>query len=98
MIELFDHPWLWYQQNKKGDFYEIYSEKSDLHTLQIELEKKYELSFCGIIYNPKNTIKIDKEGFKKIINFIDALEEDDDVQKVYSNFEVDQKILEEISS
>ena len=67
-------------------------------TLQIELEKKYDLSFCGIIYNPKNTIKIDKEGFEKIINFIDALEEDDDVQKVYSNFEVDQKILEEMSS
>ena len=82
----------------EGDFYEIFSEKNDLHTLQIELEKKYDLSFCGIIYNPKNTIKIDKEGFEKIINFIDALEEDDDVQKVYSNFEVDQKILEEMSS
>ena len=56
--------------------------------------------FCihAINHSSKNTIKIDKEGFEKIINFIDALEEDDDVQKVYSNFEVDQKILEEMSS
>ena len=82
----------------EADFYEIFSEKSDLHSLQIKLEKKYELSFSGVIYNPKNTIKVDKEGFEKIINFIETLEDDDDVQKVYSNFEVDQKILEELSS
>ena len=80
------------------DFYEIFSKKNDLHSLQIELEKKYELSFSGIIYNPKNTIKVEKEGFKKIVNFIEALEDDDDVQKVYSNFEVDQNILEELPS
>ena len=82
----------------EADFYEIFSKKSDLHSLQIELEKKYELSFSGIIYNPKNTIKVDKAGFEKILNFIETLEDDDDVQKVYSNFEVDQKILEELSS
>ena len=50
----------------EGDFYEIFSEKNDLHTLQIELEKKYDLSFCGIIYSPKNIIKINKEGFAPI--------------------------------
>ena len=82
----------------EAEFYEIFSEKSDLHSLQIKLEKKYELSFSGVIYHPKNTIKVDKEGFEKIINFIETLEDDDDVQKVYSNFEVDQKILEELSS
>ena len=82
----------------EADFYEIFSKKNNLHALQIELEKKYELSFSGIIYNPKNTIKVDKLGFEKIMNFIDTLEDDDDVQKVYSNFEVDQKILEELSS
>ena len=65
---------------------------------KLKLEKKYELSFSGVIYNPKNTIKVDKEGLEKIINFIETLEDDDDVQKVYSNFEVDQKILEELSS
>ena len=79
------------------DFYEIFTEKNNLHLLQIELEKNYEVSFSGIIYYPKNTIKVDKVGFEKIANFIETLEDDDDVQKVYSNFEVDQKILEELS-
>ncbi len=82
----------------EDDFYEIFSEKNELHSLQIELEKKYELSFSGIVYNPKSTVKLDKQSFEKIVNFIEALEDDDDVQKVYSNFEVDYKILEEISS
>ena len=82
----------------EGDFYEIFSKKNELHSLQIELEKKYELSFSGIIYNPKNVIKIDRAGFEKVINFIETLEDNDDVQKVYSNFEVDKKILEEILS
>lgn len=82
----------------EGNFYEIYSEKDQLHPIQIELEKKYKLAFSGIIYNPKNTVKVDRQSFEKIINFIDSLEDDDDVQKVYSNFEVDQKILEEMSS
>ena len=82
----------------EGDYYEIYSEKNDLHNIQVELEKKFELRFSGIIWKPKNTTHIDKENFEKIINFIDALEDDDDVQKVYSNFEVDQKIIEELSS
>ena len=82
----------------KKIFLKFFQKKNDLHSLQIELEKKYELSFSGIIYNPKNTIKVEKEGFKKIVNFIEALEDDDDVQKVYSNFEVDQNILEELPS
>ena len=82
----------------EGDYYEIYSEKNDLHNIQVELEKKFELSFSGIVWKPKNTTNIDKESFEKIINFIDSLEDDDDVQKVYSNFEVDQKIIEELSS
>ena len=82
----------------EGEFYEIYTKKNNLHEIQSELEKKYQLNFCGIIYNPKNSIKVEKQDFEKIISFIDALEDDDDVQKVYSNFEVDEKILTEMSS
>jgi YebC/PmpR family DNA-binding regulatory protein len=82
----------------EGEFYEIYTKKNNLHEIQSELEKKYQLNFCGIIYNPKSSIKVEKQDFEKIISFIDALEDDDDVQKVYSNFEVDEKILTEMSS
>ncbi len=80
----------------EGDYYEIYSEKNELHNIQIEMEKKFELSFSGVVWKPKNSINVDKDNFEKIISFIDSLEDDDDVQKVYSNFEVDQKIIQEL--
>ena len=34
--------------------------------------------------------------FEKIINFIDLLEDDEDVQNVYTNFDIDENILKEL--
>ncbi len=46
---------------------------------------------------PKNTVRLDKEGARKILKLIDALEENDDVQEVYSNFDIPDDVLEELS-
>ena len=59
-------------------------------------KKIKDLSFAGIIWKPKNTVSINKETFEKIIDFIDLLEDDEDVQNVYANFDVDEKILKEM--
>lgn len=51
-----------------------------------------------ITMHPTNTVRIDKKAAaKKIINLIDELEEHDDVQEVYSNFDIRDEILEEIN-
>ena len=50
------------------------------------------------MWNPNSTVNVDKLNFEKIINFIESLEDDDDVQKVYSNFEVDENIIKELAS
>ena len=42
-------------------------------------------------------VNLDKETFSKIINFLEQIEDDDDVQNVYTNFEVDEKILEGVN-
>jgi transcriptional/translational regulatory protein YebC/TACO1 len=34
--------------------------------------------------------------FEKIVNFIDLLEDDEDVQNVYTNFDIDENILKEL--
>ena len=64
------------------------------------LKKKIkDLSFAGIIWKPKNTVSINKkETFEKIIDFIDLLEDDEDVQNVYTNFDVDENILKEMQA
>jgi YebC/PmpR family DNA-binding regulatory protein len=39
----------------------------------------------------------DREQARKVLNFLEALEEDDDVQKVFSNFDVDDQLLAELA-
>ena len=48
---------------------------------------------------PKTTIEVDEESqAKKILRLIDALEDNDDVQEVYANFDIPERVLEEVAS
>jgi transcriptional/translational regulatory protein YebC/TACO1 len=47
---------------------------------------------------PQNYIKLEGAAVQQMIRLIEALEELDDVQHVYSNFDVDLKQLEEVAS
>ncbi len=44
---------------------------------------------------PKNTIQLDRDGAKKVLRLIDALEDLDDVNDVYANFDIPDEVLEE---
>jgi YebC/PmpR family DNA-binding regulatory protein len=47
---------------------------------------------------PKTTVEVDDEGSaKKILRLMDALEENDDVQDVYSNFDIPERVLEAVA-
>jgi len=47
---------------------------------------------------PKTTIEVDDESAaKKILRLMDALEESDDVQDVYSNFDIPERVLETVA-
>jgi len=45
---------------------------------------------------PKSTVKLEDKQAEQMLRFIDSLEDSDDVQKVYSNFDISDKTLEEI--
>ena len=48
---------------------------------------------------PKTTIEVAEEGSaKKILRLMDALEENDDVQDVYANFDIPEQVLEAVAS
>ena len=48
---------------------------------------------------PKTTIAIEDEGdAKKLLRLIDALEENDDVQDVYANFDIPERVLEAVAA
>ena len=75
--------------------HEINCKKEEFNSVREEIEKKVkDLSFAGLIWNPLSKVNLDKETFEKVVNFLDQIEDDDDVQNVFTNFEVDEKLLE----
>jgi len=55
--------------------------------------KKYEPATAEITMVPSNTIKLDGEDARKVLKLVDALEENDDVQKVHANFDIPDEII-----
>ena len=79
--------------------HEIITKKDNFYKVKLVIEKKIkEFIFSGILWQPINKISLDKEKNKYVLNFIEVLEDDDDVQSVYANLEVDKLHAEKIST
>ena len=57
------------------------------------MDKGYTVTSTGIEMVPKNILKVEGDDVKKLINLIEHLEEHDDIQNIYSNFEIDDDQL-----
>jgi transcriptional/translational regulatory protein YebC/TACO1 len=44
---------------------------------------------------PKNTVPVNAENARRVLRLMEALEEHDDVQKVYANFDIPDEIMAE---
>ena len=49
-----------------------------------------------LVWKPQNTIAVDDEAGEKILKLIGALEENDDVQNVYANFEISDALMQKL--
>lgn len=83
--------------NDLGEVFEIVSEAGDLVAVRTALQA------AGIDYDsadssfmPSVTVPLDIDGAKKIFKLIEALEDSDDVQNVYANFDVSDDIMAQI--
>ena len=50
------------------------------------------------VWKPQNTIDVDQEKAESLMKLIDNLEDDDDVQAVFSNFEVSEEVMARLSA
>ncbi|MBW8309991.1 MAG: YebC/PmpR family DNA-binding transcriptional regulator [Candidatus Paracaedibacteraceae bacterium] len=83
---------------EEGDFYEVLTGLDNFALVRDALSQSYEdISESKLIWRPQNTISVDEEAAQKIIKLIDTLEDSDDVQNVYCNFEVSDDILAKLS-
>ena len=76
------------QCKSENDFHEIQCPVSEIYNVKKELEKEI-TNFISteIEWVPLNSVKISKEKNEDLINFFELLEDNDDVQNVYSNAE-----------
>ena len=52
----------------------------------------------SVSFIPQNYIKLEGQQATQMIRLVEAFEEHDDVQNVHSNFDIDQKLLEEVAA
>ena len=52
----------------------------------------------AMLWKPQNTIAVDDEQGEKILKLIDALDDNEDVQNVYANFEVSDALVQKMSA
>tara|TARA_B100001093_G_C26611216_1_gene920285 strand:- start:252 stop:974 length:723 start_codon:yes stop_codon:yes gene_type:complete len=71
-----------------NDFHEIQCSINEIYNVKKDLEKEIN-NFISteIEWRPFNSVEISKEKHEGLINFFETLEEDDDVQNIYSNAE-----------
>ncbi len=78
--------------------HEIFTKKDNFYKVKQEIEKKIkEFTSSGIEWIPINKISLNEEKTKSLINFLETLENDDDVQHVYANLEINSNFTKEIS-
>ena len=82
-----------------GLYHEVTTKKENFYKVKLEIEKKIqELISSGIEWLPINKISLNKEKVKSVLDFLEKLEDDDDVQHVYANLKIDNNFVEKIST
>jgi len=82
-----------------GDNHEVTTKPEDYIAVKEALEKKFgPAEEASILWKPLNTVSLSQEQAEDMISLIETLEDSDDVQNVYSNFEVDDAVMAKLAS
>lgn len=85
------------QSNDAG--HELYCAPDSLHEVGQALEARFgEPRAARIVWKPQNTIVLDDEKAETVIKMLEALDDNDDVQQVYANFEMSDSVMEKMSA
>jgi YebC/PmpR family DNA-binding regulatory protein len=79
------------------DGHVIWCEDSDLNEVSGALEAALgESESTKLVWKPTTTTELDLEAMQKLMKLVDALEDDDDVQRVTTNFEASDEVLAQL--
>jgi YebC/PmpR family DNA-binding regulatory protein len=78
--------------------HEIITTVESLRDVAKALEEKFgDSRKAALVWRPQNTIKVDDEAGEKILKLVNALEDNDDVQNVYANFEISDALMAKLA-
>jgi YebC/PmpR family DNA-binding regulatory protein len=81
------------------DGHQIFTSTDSLAEVSKALEAKFgEPKKSAMTWKPQNTIAVDDEAGEKILKLMDALDDSEDVQNVYANFEVSDALMQKMSA
>ena len=79
--------------------HEIYAASDHFGSVAKALEAKFgEPKKASLVWRPQNTVAVDDEQGEKLLKLIDNLNDQDDVQNVYANFEISDALMQKLSA
>ncbi|GGK85588.1 YebC/PmpR family DNA-binding transcriptional regulator [Mangrovihabitans endophyticus] len=85
--------------NDLGDSFEVVSEPTDLIAVRTALQSaeiEYDSAESSLV--PTMTVPVDEEAARKVFKLIDVLDDCDDVQNIYANFDVSDEVMAAIDA
>ncbi|MEU3608001.1 YebC/PmpR family DNA-binding transcriptional regulator [Streptomyces sp. NPDC035033] len=85
--------------NDLGESFEVVSEATDLVAVRTALQEAgVEYDSAESSFVPTMQVELDEEGARKMFKLIDALEDSDDVQNVFANFDVSDEVMAKVDA
>jgi YebC/PmpR family DNA-binding regulatory protein len=76
-----------------GDHYVVTSAVADFEKVKKALGKKYKIENADVTLLPKDPMKVDEAVGRKVLNLLDLLDDNEDVQKFYSNADFPESLV-----
>ena len=84
-------------KSEDEEFFEIYTESDNLETVQSALEENSVIvASAERTMIPQNTVQLEDRSAEQMIKLMDILDDHDDIQDVYANFDIDDEVLAKV--
>lgn len=85
-------------ETEDSDFYEIYTDADELVNVQSKLEENnVSLESADRTMIPKNTVNLDEKQAEQMLKLMEILDDHDDVQDIFANFDIDDEVIDKIA-
>jgi YebC/PmpR family DNA-binding regulatory protein len=84
---------------EEGEQLRVLSDPSDLSAVREALESAgVEIESAGLVTEPKSTVEVKGNEAERLLKLLDALDEQDDVDEVFANFDIPEDVLEKLAA